>query len=103
MSLFGFGKKKESEALNSEKINVNISNVCILGSGCAKCNELEKNTVEALNSLGIKASIEYETDFAKIASYGVMTTPALAINNKVVSSGKVLKAKEVEDIIKKLN
>lgn len=107
MSLFGFGKKKESEALNNqksnEKITANISNVCILGSGCAKCNELEKNTVEALNSLGIKANIEHETDFAKIASYGVMTTPALAINNKVVSSGKVLKAKEVADIIKKLN
>lgn len=46
MSLFGFGKKKESEALNNqksnEKITANISNVCILGSGCAKCNELEK-------------------------------------------------------------
>lgn len=38
MSLFGFGKKKEAEALNNEKITANISNVCILGSGCAKCN-----------------------------------------------------------------
>ena len=42
MSLFGFGKKKEVEALNNEKINTEITNVCILGSGCAKCNELEK-------------------------------------------------------------
>ncbi len=68
MSLFGFGKKKEVEALNIEKINTEITNVCILGSGCAKCNELEKNTAEALNSLGIKANIEHETDFTKIAS-----------------------------------
>ena len=103
MSLFGFGKKKEVEALNNEKINTEITNVCILGSGCAKCNELEKNTAEALNALGIKANIEHETDFTKIASYGVMTTPALVINNKVVSSGKVLKSKEVADIIKKLD
>ena len=66
MSLFGFGKKKESEALNSEKINVNISNVCILVQGCAKCNELEKNTVEALNPLELKPILSTKQTLPKL-------------------------------------
>ena len=74
-----------------------------LAQDVQNATSLKKNTAEALNSLGIKANIEHETDFTKIASYGVMTTPALVINNKVVSSGKVLKTKEVANIIKKLN
>ena len=60
MSLFGFGKKKESEALNSEKINVNISNVCILGSGCAKCNELEKNGLQEGKDIKINVVKQFE-------------------------------------------
>ena len=51
-------------------------NVKILGSGCAKCNQLEKNTLTALNEMNIKADVEHVTDFAKIAAYGVMSTPA---------------------------
>ena len=51
--------------------------VKILGSGCSKCNELEKSTVEALAELGIEAVVDHVTDFADIAKYGVMQTPAL--------------------------
>lgn len=73
----------------------------VLGSGCAKCNELEKATHAALMDLGMDTTIEHVTDFAQIASYGVMTTPALVIDGKVVSYGKVLKKEEVIAILKK--
>ena len=77
------------------------SGIKILGSGCKKCNELEAATKEALSSLGMEDSIEHVTDFTQIASYGVMTTPALVIDGKVMSYGKVLKKNEVEALIKK--
>jgi small redox-active disulfide protein 2 len=77
-----------------------MANVKVLGSGCSKCNELEKNTVEALKELGMDTEIEHVTDFAKIAAYGVMTTPALVVGDKVVSYGKVLKKDEVIKLLK---
>jgi small redox-active disulfide protein 2 len=75
--------------------------VKVLGSGCAKCNALEAATKEALAQLGMDTSIDHVTDFAKIAAYGVMTTPALVIDGKVVSYGKVLKTQEVVSLLKK--
>lgn len=77
-----------------------MANVKVLGSGCSKCNELEKNTVEALKELGMDTEIEHVTDFAKIAAYGVMTTPALVVGDKVVSYGKVLKKDELVKMLK---
>ena len=77
-----------------------MANVKVLWSGCSKCNELEKNTVEALKELGMDTEIEHVTDFAKIAAYGVMTTPALVVGDKVVSYGKVLKKDEVVKLLK---
>ena len=74
----------------------------ILGSGCAKCNQLEEATKAALEQLGMDTTIEHITDFARIASYGVMTTPALVIDGKVVSYGKVLKTEEVVKILQKV-
>ena len=74
----------------------------MLGSGCTKCNELEAATKQALEELGIDETIEHVTDFAKIAAYGVMTTPALVVDGKVVSYGKVLKTEEVIEILKKV-
>lgn len=75
--------------------------VKILGSGCKKCNELEANTKAAMEQLGVDASIEHVTDFALIAAYGVMTTPALVIGESVVSAGKVLKKDEVIELLQK--
>jgi small redox-active disulfide protein 2 len=72
----------------------------ILGAGCKKCNELEANTVAALEELGMDTAVNHVTDFAAIAAYGVMTTPALVIGKKVVSAGKVLKKDEVIRLIK---
>ncbi len=73
----------------------------VLGSGCTKCNDLEKSTIDALSELGLDTTVDHVTNFSQIASYGVMTTPALVIDNKVVSMGKVLKKDEVIELIKK--
>lgn len=67
----------------------------ILGSGCKKCLALGKNTQEAIDAAGVSAEIEKITDIVAIAGYGVMSTPALVINDKVVSTGKVLSAAQV--------
>lgn len=76
--------------------------VKVLGSGCAKCNQLEEATKAALEQLGMDTTIEHVTDFSQIAAYGVMTTPALVIDGKVVSYGKVLKTSEVVKILQKV-
>lgn len=72
----------------------------VLGSGCSKCEALLAATKEAVQHLGIDAEIEYVTDFAQIAWYGVMSTPALVVDEKVVSAGRVLKASQIESFLK---
>ncbi len=74
----------------------------ILGSGCKNCVSLADNTKTALKELGMEAEIIKITDFADIASYGVMSMPALVIDEKVVSFGKVLKPKEISTILEKV-
>lgn len=78
------------------------ASVKVLGSGCAKCNALEAAAKEALDELGMNTAIDHVTDFAQIAAYGVMTTPALVVDGKVVSFGKVLKKEEVKAMLKKI-
>ena len=68
-------------------------------SGCKKWNEIELGAQEALKQLGMETEVEHVSDFSLIASYGVMTTPALVINGKVVSVGKVLKSEEIIKLI----
>lgn len=75
--------------------------VKILGSGCKNCMTLTENTKEALAEMKLEAEIIKVTDFADIAGYGVMQTPALVIDEKVVSFGKVLKPKEIIKMIEK--
>ena len=70
-------------------------NIKVLGGGCCKCENLLEAVKEAVAEKGIEAEIEYITDMSKIMEYGIMSTPALMIDNKVVSMGRVLKAKEV--------
>ena len=72
----------------------------VLGSGCSKCEALLAVTKEAVQHLGIDAEIEYVTDFAQIARYGVMSTPALVVDEKVVSAGRVRKASQIESFLK---
>ena len=73
----------------------------ILGSGCNKCITLAENTKAALSLLGMEAEMIKVTDFAEIAAFGVMSTPALVIDEKVVAFGKVLKPKEIVKMIEK--
>ena len=111
MNFFEKKKKKEScccqgdcnanAAAKAETSKVEGAFVKILGGGCAKCNQLEANTLEALKQLGMDTSIDHITDFAQIAEYGVMTTPALVYNDKVISYGKVLKTEEIVALIQK--
>jgi len=71
----------------------------ILGSGCKNCVALKENTEAALKEAGMEAEIIKVQDMKDIVSYGVMQTPALVIDEKVVSFGKVLKPKDIEKIL----
>lgn len=73
----------------------------VLGGGCCKCNDLEGVVKAALVELEISAEIEHVTDFAQIAAYGVMSTPALVADGKVLSYGKVLKKEEAVALLRK--
>ena len=111
-----FGRKKEERTAScccggsctpeskekAKTAKAESASVIILGSGCAKCNQLEAATREALAQLGMGDAIDHVTDFAQIAAYGVMTTPALVVDGKVVSYGKVLKTEEVAEILQKV-
>ena len=77
------------------------ASVKVLGSGCARCSALEAAVRAALAELGVDTAIEHVTDFMQIAAYGVMTTPALVVDGKVVSYGKVLKKDEAKALIQK--
>lgn len=72
----------------------------VLGGGCKNCHTLEDRTKEALSDAGLKGNVELITDKDKIVSYGIALTPALVINEKVVSSGKVLTKDKIIKIIK---
>ncbi|NLD49069.1 MAG: thioredoxin family protein [Clostridiaceae bacterium] len=74
----------------------------ILGSGCKNCVALKENTEVALKETGMDAEVVKVTDFKDIMAYGVMSTPALVIDEKVVSFGKVLKPKEIVKILETL-
>ncbi|TJX15338.1 thioredoxin family protein [Tissierella creatinini] len=71
----------------------------ILGTGCNKCEKIEKNLKEALDELKIDAKIEKVEGLTDIVKYGVMTTPALVIDEKVVSFGKVLSTKDLKKLL----
>ena len=76
-------------------------NIKVLGSGCTKCKALEKVTREAVANMGISAEVEKVEDIQKIMGYGVMRTPALVINEKVVLSGRLPSLSEIKEIISK--
>lgn len=123
MALFNFGKKKATEkkaptcacgcgcptAETSEVVNEccgeAISGICcikVLGAGCASCHQQYEYAKEAVKNMGISVEVDYITDMAKVMEYGVMSMPALVVNEKVVATGKVLKAADVEKLLHKL-
>jgi small redox-active disulfide protein 2 len=74
-------------------------NIKVLGPGCANCKTLHQRTLTAVEELKIEATVEKVEDYQKIASYGIMRTPALVIEEHVVSSGSVPKVEELKALI----
>ena len=73
----------------------------ILGTGCAKCHQVEKIVKEAVAETGAAADIEHVTDFKRIAEYGVFSTPSVVVDGKVKSVGKIPKKDEIKAWLKK--
>lgn len=106
MTLFNFGKKKNKET-NIDKNYISeskdgISSIKVLGTGCASCHALYENTQAAVKALNLPIEVEYITNLEKIMEYGVMSVPALVINEKVLSTGKVLKAEDIQKLLEKI-
>ena len=99
MGLFNFGKKKETESCCCNDVEGSLTSIKVLGAGCKSCHEMYENTKEAVKKAGLSVEVEYITDMEKVMGYGVMSMPALVINEKVVSMGKVLKAADVEKLL----
>lgn len=74
-------------------------NVKVLGSGCANCHALQERAEQALQQLGANPSVELVTDYAVIAGYGVMNTPALVIDDQVALSGRIPPVAELVSIL----
>lgn len=73
----------------------------VLGTGCAKCKSLEKVTIQAIEESGIDATVTKVEDFLEIMKLGVMTTPALVIDGKVLVKGRVPSVSEIKEMIGK--
>ena len=118
MGLFGFGKKKEEEkqvptcccgsGAKAEEpcccgeTGSGVASIKVLGAGCKSCHEQYENAKTAVQALGLNVEVEYITDMEKVMAYGVMSMPAIVVNDQVVSMGKVLKAADVEKLLRKL-
>lgn len=123
MVLFAFGKKKEEEKKTpacacscgcAENKGENTAAECcsdlkdgeiccikVLGAGCKSCHEQYENAKQAVKEMGLSVEVEYITDMQKVMEYGVMSMPALVVNEKVVLMGKVLKAADVVVLLHK--
>lgn len=77
-----------------------MKKIQVLGIGCPKCKKLTANAEEAVKNAGVEATIEKVEKLADILKFNVMLTPALVVDGKVKSSGKVLGVEEIEEIIK---
>ena len=75
----------------------------VLGTGCANCKTLEKSVIQAVAELGMDAQVVKEEDIVKIMGYGIMRTPGLVIDEKIVLSGRVPSLSELKEIISKAN
>ncbi len=80
------------------RFNMENLTIKVYGSGCKGCQTLHQNVIDALAEMNIAADVQYITDMKKIMESGVMGLPALAVNDKIVSAGKVLNVAEVKNI-----
>lgn len=74
-------------------------NIKILGSGCKNCVALERNTREALADMDLVAEVTKVTDYPTIASYGIMKTPGLVVDEQVIVSGRVPRPAEIRELL----
>lgn len=77
-----------------------MKKIQILGTGCPKCKTLSANAEQAANEIGMEYEIEKVQDINDIVSFGVMSTPALAVDGKVLASGKLLSPDEIQNLLK---
>ena len=80
--------------MENKRIIINI-----LGTGCPNCAKLENNTREAVKELNLEAVVEKITDIETIVGYGIMSTPALVVDNKIICSGRVPDSEEIKTMI----
>ena len=81
-----------------------VEGICcikVLGAGCKSCHQQYEYVQEAVYQMGLDVEVEYITDMEKIMEYGVMSMPAIVVNDKVVAFGKVLKAAEITALLKR--
>ncbi len=78
------------------------TSIKILGAGCKSCHEQYENAKAAVKALGLSVEVKYITDMEKVMGYGVMSMPAIVVNEKVVSMGRVLTAADVEKLLRRL-
>ncbi len=101
----GFPTREATEIkLEKECCGKTVDGICcikVLGSGCKSCHALLEAVEKTVRSMGLTIEVEYVTDMEKIMQYGVMSMPALVVNEQVVSMGKVLKVNDVETLLKK--
>lgn len=83
-----------------KSINTNKMEIKVLGTGCAKCKSLEKATIQAVEESGIDATVTKVEDFLEIMKLGVMTTPALVVDGKILVKGRVPSVAEIKELIK---
>ena len=72
----------------------------VLGMGCAKCAKLEENARAAVAALGLEATVEHVKDMDRIVGYGVMITPGLVVDGRVVAAGKVPSSEDIQKLIR---
>lgn len=94
-------KTQTSSTCCGEMVN-GICCIKVLGAGCKSCHAMLGNTKSAVENMGLDIEVEYVTDMEKIMGYGVMSMPALVVNEQIVSMGKVLKSTEIETLLHKL-
>lgn len=100
-------KKKENNSccntdftkMNQTEFNKDASELLILGSECAKCQKLTSSVMTALEELQLQIPVRHVTDFAQIAAFGVMSTPAIVYKGKLLSYGKVLSVEECKQLL----
>ena len=78
-----------------------ITSVKVLGAGCKTCHKQFENAKQAVKAMGLSVEVEYITDMQKVMEYGVMSMPVVVVNEKVVSSGRLLKADDIVKLLRK--